>query len=91
MIPVIGQDNLHLGASGIGILASMDGVGSFCGAIAMALWAKPAWYGTLYVGGVMLYMAMLIVFALAPNVPLAGSALLFTGYRTRPSASCRRR
>src|SRR5262249_20737057 len=26
MIPVIGQDNLHLGASGIGVLASMDGV-----------------------------------------------------------------
>ena len=32
MIPVIGQDNLQLGASGIGILASMDGVGSFIGA-----------------------------------------------------------
>ncbi|HEX3864549.1 MAG TPA: MFS transporter [Stellaceae bacterium] len=79
MIPVIGQDNLHLGASGIGMLASMDGVGSFCGAIAMALYAKPALYARLYIGGVAVYMGMVIVFALVPNVPLAGTALLFTG------------
>ena len=79
MIPVIGQDNLHLGASGIGILASMDGVGAFCGSIALMLWAKPAHYARLYVGGVVLYFVLAIVFALVPNVPLAGAALLFTG------------
>jgi MFS family permease len=79
MIPVIGQDNLHLGASGIGILASMDGVGAFCGSIALMLWAKPAHYARLYVGGVVLYLVLMILFALVPNVPLAGAALLFTG------------
>jgi MFS family permease len=79
MIPVIGQDNLHLGASGIGMLASMDGVGAFCGALAIALLARPAHYACLYVGGVAAYMVLLIVFALVPNVPLAGAALLFTG------------
>jgi MFS family permease len=79
MIPVIGQDNLHLGASGIGILASMDGIGAFCGAIAIALWARPVHYARLYVGGVIVYLVMLIVFALVPDVPLAGAALLFTG------------
>ncbi|HET6196045.1 MAG TPA: MFS transporter, partial [Acetobacteraceae bacterium] len=79
MIPVIGQDNLHLGASGIGILASMDGVGAFCGSIALALWAKPANYARLYIGGVVLYLVLLIVFALVPNLPFAGTALLATG------------
>ena len=79
MIPVIGQDNLHLGASGIGILASMDGIGAFCGAIAIALWVRPEHYARLYIGGVVSYLVMLIVFALAPSVPLAGAALLFTG------------
>jgi MFS family permease len=79
MIPVIGQDSLHLGARGIGMLASMDGIGAFCGAIAMALYARPANYARLYVGGVVGYLAMLIAFALAPSVPLAGAALLFTG------------
>src|SRR5580693_3846249 len=32
MIPVIGQDSLHLAAGGIGILASMDGIGAFLSA-----------------------------------------------------------
>ena len=79
MIPVIGQDNLHLGAGGIGILASMDGIGAFCGSIALMLWAKPKHYARLYVGGVVLYLVLLILFALVPNVPMAGAALLFTG------------
>jgi MFS family permease len=79
MIPVIGQDNLHLGAKGIGVLASMDGVGAFCGSIAIALFARPVHYARIYLCGVVSYLVMLIVFALVPNVPLAGTALLFTG------------
>ena len=79
MVPVIGQDSLHLGPSGIGVLASMDGVGAFAGAILIAVYARPVHYARLYVGGVVLYMVMLIVFALVPSVPLAGTALLFTG------------
>ncbi len=79
MIPVIGLDSLHLGASGIGMLASMDGIGAFCGALAMALLARPAHYALLYIGGVAAYLAMLILFALVPSVALAGAALLFTG------------
>ena len=43
------------------------------------LWAKPRHYARLYVGGVVLYFVLAIVFALVPNVPLAGAALLFTG------------
>jgi MFS family permease len=46
MIPVIGQDNLGLGPAGIGLLASMDGIGAFCGAIAIALCAKPPHFRT---------------------------------------------
>ena len=34
MVPVIGQDRLRLTPAGIGILASLDGVGAFCGATA---------------------------------------------------------
>ena len=79
MIPVIGQDSLGLGASGIGVLASMDGIGAFCGALLIAFLARPVHYTRLYVGGVIGYLIMLIVFALAPDVPLAGAALLLTG------------
>ena len=66
MVPVIGQDRLMLGPEGIGILASMDGVGAFAGAVLMAMFCKPRFYRTVYVGGVSLYMVMLIVFALVP-------------------------
>jgi predicted MFS family arabinose efflux permease len=79
MIPVIGQDNLGLGARGIGMLASMDGIGAFCGALAIAFFVRPVHYARLYIGAVAIYLVMLIVFALVPNVPLAGAALLFTG------------
>ena len=79
MIPVIGQDNLGLGAAGIGVLASMDGIGAFCGAIVIALCAKPRHFARLYIGGVATYLLMLPVFALAPSAPLAGSVLLLTG------------
>jgi MFS family permease len=79
MVPVIGQDNLLLGPEGIGILASMDGIGAFAGAILMAMFCRPAFYARAYVGGVMLYMVMLTVFALVPLPTVAGTALLLTG------------
>jgi len=79
MIPVIGQDNLGLGAAGIGLLASMDGIGAFCGAIVIALCAKPPYFAWIFVGGVATYLSMLPVFALAPDPLPAGSVLLLTG------------
>jgi predicted MFS family arabinose efflux permease len=79
MIPVIGQDHLHLGAEGIGLLASTDGVGALSGAIALALFAKPEHYHRLYVGGVAFYLATLTGFALAPDLPSAAAALVLTG------------
>ena len=79
MIPVIGQNQLGLGAEGIGILASMDGIGAFCGALLLALCLRPAWYARAYLGGVATYMVMLVVFALVPSPAIAGSALVLTG------------
>jgi MFS family permease len=79
MVPVIGHDRLGLDPSGVGLLASMDGIGAFCGAMLAAIFLRPAWYGRVYLGGVTLYMVMLTVFGLVPVPLIAGSALLFTG------------
>ena len=79
MIPVIGQDSLHLAAGGIGVLASMTGVGSFFGAAAIALCARPRHFTRLYVGAVLSYLTLMMGVALAPQAFLAGSALLATG------------
>ena len=79
MIPVIGQDSLHLQAQGIGILASMDGVGACVGAVLIALLSRPAYYTQIYIGGVVVYLVMLIVVALVPDPVSAGLVLLATG------------
>ncbi|MBO0711961.1 MAG: hypothetical protein J2P47_11855, partial [Acetobacteraceae bacterium] len=79
MVAVIGQDRLGLSPEGIGLLASMDGVGAFAGAVLMALFARPAFYKTAYVGGVGVYCALMIGFALLPSPLAAGTALMITG------------
>jgi predicted MFS family arabinose efflux permease len=79
MIPVIGRDRLMLGPEGVGILASLDGIGAFFGALLLALWLTPRWYARAYVGGVVAYMIMLIVFAVVTEPAIAGVALLLTG------------
>ena len=79
MIPVIGQDSLHLAPGGIGILASMDGIGAFLSAVAIALWARPRHFTRLYVGAVLGYLVLMMGVAQAPTPLLAGAALLSTG------------
>lgn len=79
MIPVIGQAALGLGAEGVGVLASMDGLGALVGAAMIALLTRPDRYPLIYVGGTVIYLAMMIAFALAADPKLAGLALLVTG------------
>ena len=79
MIPVIGRDRLHLGPEGVGLLASMDGIGAFVGALLLALWLTPRWYGRAYLGGVACYLLTVVIFALVQSPALAGAALLLTG------------
>lgn len=80
MIPVIGRDRLYLGPEGVGLLATMDGVGAFAGALLLALWLSPRWYGRTYLGGVICYLIAVVIFALVQSPALAGAALLLTGF-----------
>ena len=79
MIPVIGKDSLDLGPQGVGVLASLDGIGSFCGALLIAVLAKAAQYRAIYVGGIALYFAGVAAFALAPHPLPAGVGLVLAG------------
>ncbi|BDG74526.1 MFS transporter [Roseomonas fluvialis] len=79
MIPVIGKDQLALGPQGVGLLAGMDGVGAFLGAVTIALLARPEHYKAIYLGGITLYLAMTVAFALATGPLAAGTALLLSG------------
>jgi MFS family permease len=79
MIPVIGRDHLNLGPEGVGLLATMDGMGAFVGVLLAALWLTPGWYGRTYLGGVACYLVTVVMFALVQSPALAGAALLATG------------
>jgi MFS family permease len=78
-IPVIGRDRLLLGPEGVGLLATMDGVGAFIGVILLALWLTPKWYGRTYICGVVCYLISVVMFALVQSPVVAGLALLLTG------------
>ena len=79
MIPVVATDDLQLGASAVGVLASMDGIGGLFSAFLVAAISRPRTYGTIFVGSVVVYLALVIGFVTAPNVIVAGSFLLLTG------------
>ncbi len=79
LIPVVAQQHLGLGAEGTGLLSSLDGAGSFLGALVLGLVARPRHYARIYVFGLVLYLILLIGFALAPGVALAGPALVLNG------------
>lgn len=79
MVPVIGAGSLALAPDGVGLLASMDGLGALLGALAMAALSRPAWHRACYIGGAALYCAMVTGFALAPAAVPAGLALLVMG------------
>jgi len=80
MIPVIGRDQLLLGPEGIGLLGSLEGIGAFAGAVAVAMLAGPRHYARCYVGGVTLYVTAMLVFALTTHVVLAAIALSVVGF-----------
>lgn len=79
MIPVIGTDDLQLGASAVGLLASCEGIGGLAGALLVGLLSGPRTYGRIFVGSVALYLALIIGFVTAPNALLAGLLLLAIG------------
>jgi MFS family permease len=79
MIPVIGRDRLFLGPEGVGLLATMDGIGAFFGALLLMLWLTSRWYARAYLGGVIAYMIAVVMFASVQSPLLAGAALLLTG------------
>ncbi len=79
MVPVIAETHLHLAAAPTGVLASMDGAGALLGAVIIAVGVRPRQYGRVYLGGIVLYTAMLIAFALMPTPLSAGATLLVEG------------
>ena len=79
MIPVIGQVRLHLDAQGVGLLASVDGVGSLLGALALTSLAGRLRQGQVYLGSVVLFLVLQIALGWSWNTWLTAVVLLAIG------------
>ena len=79
MVPVIAQDRLQLSSRGIGLLASMEGVGAVLGSLMLLMLAPRLKQGHVYVGGALLFMGMMPTFALSTLPLLSGATLVLIG------------
>ncbi len=79
MVPVIGQVRLQLDAQDVGLLASVDGVGSLLGALVLTSLAARLRQGQLYLGAVLLFLVLQIVLGWSWNVWLTATVLLVIG------------
>jgi MFS family permease len=79
LVPVFARDVFDIGAIGQGVLLSVPGIGAVLGAGAIAWMGGWPRRSLLLLGGVVVFGAGLIAFALSPWLSLALVALLFVG------------
>ena len=79
LIPVVATDYLRLMPKEVGLLASFEGVGGLAGAFLFAKYARPHWYGRIYVTAVVIYFVTMICYANSPWTPIAALFLFFNG------------
>jgi len=79
MVPVIGRETFVLDEFRVGLLAACEGVGAMTGAFLIAAFAQPRHFRRLYVGGLGIYLSLMIVFAQAPGPIAAGLAMMVLG------------
>lgn len=82
LIPVLGRDELVLSASAIGLLSSMEGAGALIGGLLLMRFGRVLHYRRTYLYGLAFSFFWGVVFALAPQAVLVGTALLMVGVGT---------
>lgn len=80
MVPVLGQVRLQLDAQGVGLLASVDGVGALLGALVLTSLAARLRQGQVYLGAVLLFLVLQIALGWSWNVALTALVLLVIGF-----------
>ena len=78
-IPVIGQDQLHVGATLVGLLVAAEGFGQLAGAGMMALTRNLQYLGRVYFYGSIVVLAMALLFVWSPWYGLAFTLLAIGG------------
>ncbi|MCE2880433.1 MAG: MFS transporter [Comamonadaceae bacterium] len=79
MVPVIGQERLRLDPQGVGLLASLEGVGALTAAMLMSVFAARLRHGLVFLVAVVSFMVLQLLLAWSEQVLLTGAALLLLG------------
>jgi predicted MFS family arabinose efflux permease len=79
MVSVMARDVLHVGPTLMGILQAAQGFGAVIGAILIASAGSISFHGRIFVGGSLLSLIGLGVFAVSPWYFLSFPSLLFLG------------
>jgi MFS family permease len=83
MVPVIGREQLQLDPQGVGLLASLDGIGALLGALLLSTVASRLRHGPVYLGAVVGFL--LLQMLLARRAPAAAPRP--PGHRPRARAA----
>ncbi len=76
---VFARDVYGVGATGLGFMSGMDGMGSMIGAVVIAALGTMRYRGQIYIIGSLILGVGALLFSLAPTYVLALPALLFAG------------
>lgn len=79
MVPVIAQERLQLDPQGVGLLASLDGVGALIGALLLSSGLGRLRHGAVYLGAVLSFLILQLVLAWSPQLMVSALALLALG------------
>lgn len=71
MAPVVGRETFAVDAVRIGLLLSVEGVGAFVGAVAIAFLATPERFRLIYLAGTVLFLAAVLAFSVITSYSLA--------------------
>ncbi len=68
MIPILGKERFGLDPFGIGAITAVEGLGAFIGAMLVAVFARPAYFFTIYFGGTTLYLSGVLYLGVLAHV-----------------------
>ena len=71
MAPVVGRETFAVDPVRIGLLLTVEGVGAFAGAVAIAFLATPRRFRLIYISGSVLFMVSVLAFSVTTSYGLA--------------------
>lgn len=82
MVPVIARETLNAGPGLMGFLMGADGAGAIIGSIAIASFGRLTYHGRVYLGGSLLGLMLVFIFAWSQWIELSLPVLVLLGLGT---------